>query len=150
MRRLVAVGAALVALCFAGSSAAAPTAPTGEAGACNMVNTGAMHGMGIAVTNADPNGVDGMIVAIENTTPYGPPDFCPKPVDARMTRRTAHRRPGGLVDRELDAASKDIEHARRPGTAPSGRPAVSAPLDTTDEADLDSLRSARGGRVCRH
>lgn len=79
MKRLVAVGAVVAALSFAGSGAAAPNAPTGEAGACNMVNTGAMHGMGTAVTNANPHGVDGMIVAIENTTPYGPPDFCPNP-----------------------------------------------------------------------
>jgi hypothetical protein len=79
MTRLVALGAALVALSFAGSTAAAPTAPTGEAGACNMVNSGAMHGMGTAVDNANSNGVDGMIGAIENTTPYGPPDFCPNP-----------------------------------------------------------------------
>ena len=79
MKRLIAVGAVLVGLCLAGTTAAAPTAPTGEAGACNMLNTGAMHGMGIAVTRANPNGVDGMIVAIENTTPYGPPDFCPSP-----------------------------------------------------------------------
>jgi hypothetical protein len=79
MKRLVALMAALAALALAGSSAAAPTAPTGEAGACNMLNNGAMHGMGIAVAAANPNGVTGMIVAIENTTPYGPPDFCPNP-----------------------------------------------------------------------
>jgi hypothetical protein len=44
-----------------------------------MLNTGAMHGMGTAVDNSNSNGLDGMIVAIENTTPYGPPDFCPNP-----------------------------------------------------------------------
>ena len=79
MKRVGAVAAALAALCFAGSTAAAPNTPTGEAGACNMLNTGAMHGMGTAVDNANPAGVNGMILAIENTTPYGPPDFCPNP-----------------------------------------------------------------------
>jgi hypothetical protein len=79
MKRPAALTAALAALALAGAAAAAPTAPTGEAGACNMLNKGAMHGMGIAVAAADPNGVAGMIVAIENTTPYGPPDFCPNP-----------------------------------------------------------------------
>jgi len=79
MKRLIALTAALAALGFTGSTAAAPTAPTGEAGACNMLNIGAMHGMGVAESVANPNGVNGMIVAIENTTPYGPPDFCPNP-----------------------------------------------------------------------
>jgi hypothetical protein len=79
MKRLVALVAVLAALALAGSSAAAPTAPTGEAGACNMVNNGAMHGMGTATAVANLNGDLGMIVAIENTTPYGPPDYCPNP-----------------------------------------------------------------------
>lgn len=68
MKKLVAVGAALCALCFAGSPAAAPTAPTGQAGACNMVNAGALHGMDRATTVDNPNGTAGMIVAIGHTT----------------------------------------------------------------------------------
>jgi hypothetical protein len=80
MKKLIAVIAASAALlAAAGPAAAAPTAPTGEAGACNMVNDGAMHGMGTAVDSSNLNGLLGMILAIENTTPYGPPDFCPNP-----------------------------------------------------------------------
>jgi hypothetical protein len=79
VKKFVALIAILCTFGFAGSTAAAPTAPTGEAGACNMLNEGAMHGMGTAIDHANANGVDGMIVAIENTTTYGPPDFCPNP-----------------------------------------------------------------------
>ena len=79
MRKLVALAAIVAGLVLTGSTTAAPTAPTGEAGACNMLNNGAMHGMGTAVDAANPNGANGMIIAIENTTPYGPPDFCPNP-----------------------------------------------------------------------
>jgi hypothetical protein len=80
IRRVMIASAAIGFLISAAPVAAyAPTAPTGEAGACNMQNTGAMHGMGTAFVQANPNGVNGMIVAIEQTTPYGPPDFCPNP-----------------------------------------------------------------------
>ena len=78
-RSIVVASAVLAALALAGPVAAAPTTPTGEAGACNMTNNGAMHGMGTAETVANASGINGMIGAIENTTPYGPPDFCPNP-----------------------------------------------------------------------
>ena len=78
-RWLLVLISALATLGFAGPAAAAPIAQTGEAGASNMDNNGALHGMGTATDHANSTGVDGMIVAIENTTPYGPPDFCPNP-----------------------------------------------------------------------
>jgi hypothetical protein len=87
MRKITAIAALLAGLPLGGTATAAPTAPTGEAGACNMLNLGAMHGMGTAVTNANLNGVLGMIVAINNTTPYGQPPLLPQPVGQEADSR---------------------------------------------------------------
>jgi len=76
MKRLAALTAALTALGFAGVATGDPgPTPHGSIGACNgMVSH---PGMDNAINHANANGIDGMIRAIENTTPYGPPDFCP-------------------------------------------------------------------------
>lgn len=77
MKRLVTLAAILSALGWGGVAAADPgPTPHGGIGACNGMTS---PGMGNAIDQANPKGIDGMIRAIENTTPYGPPDFCPSP-----------------------------------------------------------------------
>jgi len=77
MRKLVTLIAVLAALGFAGG-ASPDTGPTphGYIGACNGMNPD-NSGMNNAVNHANANGINGMIISIEKTTPYGPPNFCP-------------------------------------------------------------------------
>jgi hypothetical protein len=77
MKRLAALTAVLAAA-TSGSVAAADPGPTphGSIGACNGMTS---PGMDNAIDHANLNGILGMVKAIENTTPYGPPDYCPTP-----------------------------------------------------------------------
>jgi hypothetical protein len=78
VKKLVALVAALAAFAFAATAGATPgETPHGSIGACNGMASS--FGMDNAVNHANENGLNGMVRAIENTSPYGPPDFCPNP-----------------------------------------------------------------------
>ena len=76
MRRLTLLTAAAAALTLPGVASPDPV-PTrhGYIGSCNGM-TSDNAGMNNAVNHANPNGIDGMIISIEKTSPFGPPDFC--------------------------------------------------------------------------
>jgi hypothetical protein len=77
MRKLVALAVVVAALGLTASAGATPgPTPHGSIGACNGM-TASNNGMNNALNHANQNGINGMIKAIENTSPYGPPDFCP-------------------------------------------------------------------------
>jgi hypothetical protein len=76
-RVLPVVTTAVAALAFAGTASPNPgLTPHGYIGSCNGM-TASNAGMNNALNHANVNGIDGMIISIENTSPYGPPDFCP-------------------------------------------------------------------------
>ena len=152
MKNLAALVAALAALAFAGGAGAAPTAPTGEAGACNMVNIGAMHGMDTAVSAADPNGVSGMIIAIENTTSYGPPDFCPNP--KRTPLRGGSRLSGHLRTPAPASGTTASSSNRQAGfgmcldlAGASGRVVYVRPAASPSCGSMTRLRTPEGAHV---
>jgi len=77
MKKLAVPIAVLAALGFAGVGSSDPgQTPHGDIGACNGM-TASNAGMNNAINHANANGINGMIISIENTSPFGPPDFCP-------------------------------------------------------------------------
>ena len=80
VRRLVLllalVGAMLVVAAPASSDPG--VTPHGYMGSCNGMtsnNAGMNNAVDHLIANGS-NGINGMIRSIENTTPFGPPDFC--------------------------------------------------------------------------
>ena len=79
MRKLAVLIAALAALASAGTASSDPgQTPHGYIGSCNGMtsnNAGMNNAVNHLIANG-ANGINGMITSIENTTPFGPPDFC--------------------------------------------------------------------------
>ena len=77
MKRIFALAGVLAALASAGVASADPgQTPHGDIGACNGM-TSSNAGMNNAINHLNANGGNGMITAIENTSPFVGPNFCP-------------------------------------------------------------------------
>jgi hypothetical protein len=77
VKRIFAVAAVVAALASAGVALADPgQTPHGGIGACNGM-TPSNAGMNNALNHLNAHGINGMIISIENTSPFGPPNFCP-------------------------------------------------------------------------
>lgn len=79
MKTSIALIVALTALAFAGTASSDPgLTPHGYIGSCNGMtsnNAGMNNAVNHLLANGS-NGTNGMIGSIENTTPFGPPNFC--------------------------------------------------------------------------
>jgi len=79
MKRIFALAGVLAALASAGVASADPgQTPHRDIGACNgMTSNGMNNAVNHLLALPQSHGLNGMIISIENTSPFGPPNFCP-------------------------------------------------------------------------
>jgi hypothetical protein len=81
MKRIFTLAGVLAALASAGVASADPgQTPHGDIGACNGMtpsNAGMNNAVNHLLALPQSHGLNGMIISIGNTSPYGQPPFCP-------------------------------------------------------------------------